>query len=227
MLWSNIRYRFLYRRIMSCERGGDEEIFLLEAKLFSLEGIVVGIENLGDVFRKVLGVHGADVVAGVEVAEVEFIGGAGTPETQRIDGAVEIAGDWRVVGDGKDIFGIDPLRDKAALVVGELMHAAMIMNAHAIERAGHFPGVAISKPGVGHFHLRAVDDALMEDSVVVADAVAVGGDLQCGQRIQEARRKPPEPAIAKAGIPFGVAQFLQLIAQVARCLGALRRAGRG
>jgi hypothetical protein len=30
------------------ERAGDEEVLLLEAKLLPLEGVVVGIEDLGD-----------------------------------------------------------------------------------------------------------------------------------------------------------------------------------
>ena len=203
------------------KRGGDEEIFLLEPKLFSFEDVVVGIENLGDVLRQILRMHRADVIAGIEVAEVEFLGGAGAPEAQRVGGAVEISRDRRVIGNGIHVFRIDPLRHQTPRVVGELVDAAVIVNAHAIERAGDFPRVAVSEPGVGHLHLRAIDDALMKDSVIVADAIPIGGNLERRQRIHVAGGEPPQPAVAQAGIPFRLAQVFQFAAEVARGLGAL------
>ena len=46
---------------------------------------------------------------------------------------------------------------------------------------GDFPGVAETQPLVGLLDLPAVDDLLLEDAELVADAVTDGRDLQGGE----------------------------------------------
>ena len=59
------------------QRRGDEEVFLLEPQFLALKDVVVGVEDLGDVLRACLGLDGPFVVAAVEVAQVELVGGLG------------------------------------------------------------------------------------------------------------------------------------------------------
>ena len=53
---------------------------LLQAKLTSLDRLVVGIEDLRDVLRVHLVMHGAVVVAGIERMEIERDAGFGFPQ---------------------------------------------------------------------------------------------------------------------------------------------------
>jgi hypothetical protein len=52
--------------------------------------------------------------------------------------------------------------------------------------------------------LLAALDPLLEDAVLVADAVADRGQLQRGERVHEARGEPAEAAVAEPGIAFGL-----------------------
>lgn len=58
------------------ERGGAEEVLLFKSELFSLLGVVVGVEHRGDVLGGLPLRDGPKVVALVEVLEVELIGGS-------------------------------------------------------------------------------------------------------------------------------------------------------
>ena len=62
------------------------------------------------------------------------------------------------------------------------------------------PRVAEAQPLVGLLDLPAVDDLLLEDAELVADAVAERGHLQRRQRVEEAGREAPEAAVAEAGL---------------------------
>ena len=62
----------------------------------------------------------------------------------------------------------------------------------------HFPGVAETQPLVRLLDLPAVDDFLLEDAELVADAVADRWNLQRGERIEETRGETTEAAVAQA-----------------------------
>ena len=54
----------------------------------------------------------------------------------------------------------------------------------------------------------------MENAVLVADAVSVRGHPQGRERIEEAGSESTEATIAKAGVPLGVAQILEGVAEI-------------
>ena len=185
--------------------AGDEEVLLLEAQFAALLDVVVGIEDFGDVLGERLGLVGLHVVAVVEEGEVEILGGLGLPQAQVVDGAVAEAGDGVVVGDAEDGFVVGPAGEEAAV---DLLHedAAAEVDLEARLGALDLPGVAEAEPVVGFLDLVAVLDGLAEDAVVVADAVAVAGELEGGEGIEEAGGEAAEAAVAEAGVAFEVAQ---------------------
>ena len=67
--------------------------------------------------------------------------------------------------------------------------------------------------------LAAVDDALREHAVLVADAVAEGGQAERGHRIQETRRQPAQAAVAQCGVGLVLLDVLE-----AACACAARAA---
>ena len=64
----------------------------------------------------------------------------------------------------------------------------------------------MAQPVVGLLVLPAVPQGLPEDAVFVAQPVAHGGQLERRHRIEEARREPPEPAVAQARVGLGLDQ---------------------
>jgi hypothetical protein len=146
-----------------------------------------------------------DVVALVEVLEVEVAAGLGRPQAHVVHRAGVVAGDRVVVGHGHDVVGLDPLVAFLAVLVGELDHAAVELD--LVEHLGprEFPGVAVAQPVVRVLDLLAVLDALVEHAVFVADAVAVAGDAHGRHRIEEAGGEPAEAAVAerRVGLDLG------------------------
>ena len=65
-------------------------------------------------------------------------------------------------------------------------------------------------------HLSAVLDALREDAVLVADAVAVGGQSDGGHRVQEAGSQPTEAAVTQTGVLLYVLQLLDVKTHLAK-----------
>ena len=88
------------------------------------------------------------------------------------------------------------------------------------------PRRAVGQPRVGLLDLRAVDEGLPEDAVLVADAVADGRDPHGRQRVDEAGGQPAEAAVAQARLDLGVAQGVQVDPETRhRLLGGLGQAG--
>ena len=63
-------------------------------------------------------------------------------------------------------------------------------------------------------HLPAVLDALGEDAVLVADAVAVGGQSDGGHGVEEAGGQPAQAAVTQAGVLLDVLQLLNVQAHL-------------
>jgi hypothetical protein len=67
----------------------------------------------------------------------------------------------------------------------------------------------------GIFLLPALRDDLAEQAEIVADAVADGGNRQRRHALHEARREPPEAAIAERRVRLAFAQIGQVDAEIA------------
>ena len=179
------------------DRGGDEEVLLLQPQLLALRRGVLGVEHLGDVLREGLRADGLLVVAGVEDPQVERVGGDRPPQPQRVHPAVLVAGDHVVVRDGLDLPARHPAGALDAVGVGVLL--GVTAEGDDLRGLGvrELPRRAEGEPGVGLLDLAAVDEGLPEDAVLVADAVADAGHAHGGQRVDEAGGQPTQTAVAQ------------------------------
>ena len=192
------------------QRAAHEEVLLLEAQLLAARLLVVGIQNLGEVLAGHLLVDRAVVVAAIERAEVEGLRRLGLPQAQRVRRVDVITEDRRVVGNAIDDAARHPARALATeLVVPDLGVAAEL---HLAAPLGprDLPGIAVAQPLVGLLHLPAVDDLLLEDAELVADAVAQRRHLERRQRIDEAGREAAEAAVAQARLVLLGQQLLEI-----------------
>ncbi len=66
-----------------------------------------------------------------------------------------------------------------------------------------------------------IADALAEGSIVVADAVSVGRQLEGGHGVEEAGRQAAQPAAPQPRLLLQVADLLQVVTQLEQRLLAL------
>ena len=188
--------------------GGDQEVFLAQAQFATNRGGIVGVKDARDVFRGGLLLNGGEVVAFVEVAEVEDVARVCPPQAQGVGDVGVKAGDDLVVGQRGDLLAVVP-DALFALIVDVAAEADGVVLAGAAE----LPGNVLLGPGIGLLDLFAVFDNLAEHAVFVADAVTDGGDAQGGEAIHEAGGEAAEAAVTKAGIAFFGDDFIDVLPQ--------------
>ena len=91
-----------------------EEVLLRQAQRLALAEVVVRVEDSADVLRARPTQDRADVVAAVELVEVELAHRAGAPEAQRVDGLRPVARDRRVVRRRQHVVRVDPFVHRPA-----------------------------------------------------------------------------------------------------------------
>jgi hypothetical protein len=203
------------------QRGGGEEVFLLEPQRLAALGRVVGVEHAGNGARQRLGLGRRGIVAPVEAVEVEELRRQRAPEPQRVGPAGLPAHHRRVVGLGDDRLGRAP-DGAGARFVDMAAEADLELRLGPLE----LPDVALGQPVLGRLHLAAVLEALPEQAVLVADAVAVGRHAERGEAFHEAGGKPPEAAVAERGVGFVVARSSRTAARASGTPRAHRRGAR-
>ena len=181
------------------QSGAGEEVMLDQAQALALGMVVLGIEHLADDVGQIA-LQRLVVIAAGEGAEVQSLpGAAGAPHAQGVDGVAVVAGDGHIIRHGQHLMGVAHLKIGATVhLVG--FHAAAEMHLHGVVGGGHFPGVAVFQPVIGHFHLLAVHDALAEQAILIADGAAHGGHIQGGQAVHETGRQTAQAAVAQAGL---------------------------
>ena len=195
------------------QRGGGEEILLPQPQFLALGRGVVGIEHARDRLGAGARRGGADQVAVVERGQLQRRGRARRPQPQRVDVAAAPAGDRRVVRHRQHRLGRIPDRARGRLVAAEIFDDAAETDGVARFAVGEFPRIAVRQPLLRKFVLPAVLDALLEQPVLVADAVAVSRNAERRHRVHEAGGQPPEPAIAECGVRLDLAQSVEIDAE--------------
>ena len=208
---------------------GREEVLLLQPQLLPLGRVRVRVQHLADALVLLaLGEHAPVVVVVlvVEVLEVELCRRRRGPQAEvvRVD-RVE-AGDGRVVGDGDHrVRALPAVLDLLLLALAargdDLGHVPAKVDLEADVAPADLPRVALVEPEVGRLDLCVVDDVLLEHPVQVADAVAPRGVVERGERVEEARREPPEPAVAERRVLLLLEEVLETVPEARDRLGVL------
>ncbi len=182
------------------QRGGNEEVLLLQPQFLAVLALVVGVENLRESLGKGLAAHRLNVVALVEGVEVELPRRPRRPQAQVPHRRRREARNRVVEGHRHDFLGIDPLADLVALRIAEA--EILAAEAHPIEHRGarHLPRIAEAQPVFRLLDLLALLDALGEHAVFVADAVADARIVVGEQAVEEAGGEAPEAAVAERGV---------------------------
>ena len=192
--------------------GGDQEVLLTKPKHLAFRMVVRGVEDLADGLSHGLLLDRTDVVALVEETHVET-GGVRFPETKDGNALAVFAGDVHVVGDSDDRGGVGDVGRVIAVLPAALDGAAEL-DVEGLVRFRGEPYIAAGKPEVRQFGLPAVDDLLLEDAVLIKDAVAHGGISSGGKAVQIAGRKTAETAVAETRVRLAFIEFVEGEAEI-------------
>mmetsp|Transcript_6587 Transcript_6587/g.16993 ORF Transcript_6587/g.16993 Transcript_6587/m.16993 type:complete len:433 (-) Transcript_6587:446-1744(-) len=201
------------------ERRGDHEVLLLEAELLPFKGLVIWVQHRGDGLGLLLLDDGGDVVARVEGLQVELLARLGRPEAQ-VDGARGLeARDRVVVGHGSHLLPRVPHKVLPALVTF-LVDRHVPVELHWVGHMGplDLPRVSEGEPVVRLLLLEAVRDHLAEHAVLVADAVAPGGQVEGGHGVEKAGGEPAQAAVTQRRVALRLLHLLQLVAEAVQGL---------
>ena len=130
------------------------------------------------------------------------------PQPQRIDALRAVPYDRAVI--------CHPRAELEGLCASEFYGGAAQLDGrvqrHRIDFVGprNLPWIVLEKPIVRLLDLRAVANRLSENSVFIAKAVADGGILKRRQRVDEAGREAPEPAVAEARVRLLLDQCVEV-----------------
>lgn len=138
------------------------------------------------------------------------------PQPQGIGVTSLPADDGRIVGDGEDRLLRRPEHLPGLFRRGHTPAEADLVGALA---PFEFPWIAKGQPILGHFNLSAAIYALLEQPVIVADAVAKRWDASGGHRLHVAGSESAEAAIAKRSVRFEVLDIGEVDAKLAQRLG--------
>src|ERR1019366_9213984 len=113
-----------------------------------------------------------------------------------------------------DVVGVYPVRPDVARVVTERDRPPVELDRDEGVGPGDLPGVPVPEPVVGRLALVPAQDALAEEAVLVADAVA---EERKGERrggVDEARREAAEAAVPEAGIYLPLRNVREAVAEL-------------
>ena len=199
------------------QRRRGQEIFLLQPQLLARFRRVVGIEHPRQGPGQRLGFRRCRVIARIEALEVQKRRRQRPPQAQAVGPMALPADHRRVMGARDDAFAWLP--DGASV---HRLDMALEADLVAVVDAHEFPGMGLVQPVLGRLHLLAALEALAEQPVLVADAIAEGRAVQRGERLHETGRQPPQAAIAKRRVGLILQDHLLVQAQQGQRLAHLR-----
>ena len=160
-----------------------EEILLLQAKLLTFICGVIRIQYTGNILCTVLFTYRCFIMLCIEFVEIEGRNRFCLPQTQVADVLGTITDNRQVI------------RYSADSLVSELNQNSLGIHADA-------PGIAETGPVIRSLHLETVLNVLLEQAVLVADAIAIQRQLQRCSGIQEAGCQTAQAAIAQRSILY-------------------------
>lgn len=175
--------------------GGHEEVLLLEAQSLALRGGVFRIQDLGDVLSLDLRLDGVQILGLVEGEQIELVVALGGPQTQGVHTAGGVARNHVVDRDGAH--GPSRLPNLLAVLFDDFAAEGDLLVAVVIDVA---PRLFVGQPVIRGLDLLAVlVEFLLEDAVLVLDAVTERRHAKGGEESMKQAARRPRPPLPRPG----------------------------
>lgn len=142
------------------ERGGRPEVLLLETELLAGHGVVVGVQDTGDLFGIGRVLDRLFVVALIEAGEIKDTGGLAAPKTDVVAVLGVVSRDRDVVGNRLDILGRDPIVTRDSVLVLDCLDMASKSDLDRDVKTRQLPRVIKVQPVVRVLCLITVDNSM-------------------------------------------------------------------
>ena len=189
----------------------DHEVLLDQAELTALIGAVIGIQIVGDMLHEIAVLCLlAHLLLGQAAIIREITVHLCIPQAQGVHGLVMVAHDRHIIGHSHDRHGI--LMHQLQGAVLHFLHVgiAVEFDIHSLVCLAVLPGKAVLQPVVRDLHLVAVNELLLEQTVLIADAAAAARQTVRRQGVNEAGSQTAQAAVAKARIRLLLKELRQL-----------------
>ena len=189
---------------------GHEEVLLLQAQTLALRRGILRVQDLGDVLGVDLRADGVEIVGTVEGEQVELVVALGGPQAQRVHAARGVARHHVVDRHGAHAGGRVP--HALAVLVGHVAAEVHALRTVVVHMA---PRLLVGQPVLRVLDLLALlVEGLLEDAVLVLDAVAECRHAQRGQRVDEAGGQTAQATVAERGLVLGIDDVLVIEAEL-------------
>ena len=197
--------------------GRGHEVFLNQAHLAALPGAVIRIEITGNTLNE----HAVFILlTNLFLREIAVIREVTVnlciPKAQIVDCVVMIADNGHIIGNRHNNHRILMYQFQAA--IRHFLHVgiAIELDIHGFIRFAVLPGKAVFEPVVGDFYLVAIDDFLLEQTVLITDGAAMPRQMMRRHGIDKAGSKTAQTAVAEARIGFFLVNLVQIQLEVAQ-----------
>ena len=174
--------------------SGAHEVLLAQTERLALEVVIVRVKNLGNSVSDVVSAHSLGVVAGVEAVHIEGHG-LGAPQTELGNALAVVAGNVHIVGNSVYCGVVDVL-EVVVVILPVLVDLTVEVYLDSLVGNRNEPSAAAGEPVIGKLGLPAVNDLLLEDTVLITDRVTGSGIVAGCETVHVAGCKSAQTAVA-------------------------------
>ena len=186
---------------------GNKEVLLLQTKDFALLVVVAWVQNFCYHFRLRLLLESAHVFALTKSSKVEWFFGSCRPQTQNANSVCLVTINKHIVWECFHFVAVNLLVDWAFVRPNFLYKTA---KTHYLYLVGTFfePNFATGQPVVWKFSLPAINNFLLEETVLKTQGVTHYREVFLGKTVQVASSKTAKTTIAKTCVWF---EFVEIV----------------
>ena len=188
----------------------SHEVFLNKAQLFSFIARVVWIENRSDVLHPATSFNG-------RIVQFILLWNFNIPKPEIVDIVIAKANLRHIVRNGPQGFGILIKRHNPALFISMEGDISEDFNIDNIMVLTGLPDIAqTAKPSIRNFYLIAIYDALLKESIAIANPISKSWIASGCQRIHEGSRQAAQTAISQGHVILRILDIFKVNSQLSK-----------
>ena len=213
----DIRMIFFITGYGTLYTGRYEEILLFQTQLFTLDMVVVRIENFYQVSCKIFLLNGFSVITFVKGIQLKTFHRLSIPNHQRVYHIVVVSNDRHIIRNsqyGLIIF----LNEFCPSVLSRLsLYITTEFDFKRMLRSAQLKRITVFQPVIRYFHLITVFDLLFEHTVTITDTTSVSSVTKRSKGIHKTCSKTAQTTVSECRIRLLVFDHIQIKSDFIQC----------